>query len=118
MPEMPNSTPAASSADDAIAALRPGFLASLKTQLEELKTHRETIAAGEIDDKSRQAMRFCVHSMRGTAASYFFPAIPETAGPLERAIVAGDNMSDDSFLAMMDRLIKLCADALDEEDAA
>lgn len=118
MPEMPNTTQSASSADDAIAALRPGFLASLKTQLEELKTHRENIVAGEIDDKSRQAMRFTVHAMRGTAASYFFPAIPETAGPLERAIVAGDTMSDDGVLAMMDNLIKLCTDAIDEDSAA
>ncbi len=118
MPEMPNTPQAASSADDAIAALRPSFLASLKTQLEELKAHRENIAAGEIDDNSRQAMRFTVHAMRGTAASYFFPAIPETAGPLERAIVAGDAMTDDSVLAMMDNLIKMCADALDQESAA
>lgn len=116
MPETPNARP--SSADDAIAALKPSFLESLRTQLAELKTHRQRITAGEIDDKSRQAMRFTVHALRGTAASYFFPEIPETAGPLERAIVAGDLMSDDSFLALTDNLIKLCADALEEENTA
>ena len=118
MPETPNTPQSGPAADDAIAALKPSFLESLRTQLAELKIHRAQIAAGEIDDKSRQAMRFTVHALRGTAASYFFPEIPETAAPLERAIVAGDSMGDIGFLAAMDNLVKLCADALDEESTA
>lgn len=104
-------------ADDAIAALKPGFLESLKTQCAELKLHRKRVAEGDIDDNARQAMRFTVHALRGTAASYFFPEIPETAAPLERAIVAGDTLGDLSFLTLLDKLLGLCAAALEEETA-
>ena len=116
MPETPNARP--SSADDAIAALKPSFLNSLKTQLAELKKHRENIVGGAPDEKLRQAMRFTVHALRGTAASHFFPEIPKAAGPLERAIIAGDPLTEDGFLAGTDDLIELCASALAEEERA
>ncbi len=117
MTQSPNAPQTASSAEDAIAALRPGFLESLKTLLDELKGCREKIEAGEVDDELRQKMRFAVHALRGTAASHFFPVISETAGPIERAIVAGDQLTDDGFLAKTDNLMKLCAHALAEEGA-
>ena len=118
MSETPNTQTPGADPDDAIAALKPSVVKSLKSQREELIAHRERILADDINDQSRQAMRFTVHAMRGTASAHFFPEIAEAAGPLERAIVAGDAMNDDGFLAWTDSLISLCDAALNKEEAA
>ncbi len=118
MPRTSNSRQPDVPADNCIEGVKPSFFSSLETQLNELKSHREQIAANEIDAESRQAMRPTVHALRGTAASYLYPELTETAGTLERLIIGNDPRSDDGFLALTDSLIKFCTAAMNEERAA
>ena len=104
----------AKTAEDAIAALRPSIIASLRVQTGELKKFREKIADGALNDDERDAMRRAVHDLRGAAAAYFYPNVAVAAGPLEIALKGDVETGGDVLSALTEKLITLCEAALEE----
>ncbi len=89
-----------SSLEDKRARVRQRYLGKIPGKISALQQLRDDVNAGRIDDDARKQIRDWAHNLRGSGASYGFPAITEVASKV-------DAQTDEGLAERLGELIRI-----------